>query len=329
MRQPYIDNIEQINKSGILDPGEKLYDYSYDFRVDAYDDFFENANHWLQRQAVAQQFPACFLYFRSDDTTNAFARSKPTHKRIAFTHGMIQSLYDYYHQQEDLLNSEEFSDAHKVLDRFNNPYWYALFQFWQMFITYHEYGHLVQRGRDAEVNYKEFNHINADNIMESHALELDADYLAASQVAVDILGICSDSGILTPNAGEIGTLCSVALASTFVFFMKTAGYYDGVYFLKNEHPHPYVRLMWVTNILLDTIAKSLPNITIDYKSCTERALEIADRLMEGDYKNPSQTFKQEMNIHYVPLMEHLEAVVKKIKSIKTLCYNLQDDQLPN
>ncbi|SFN21978.1 hypothetical protein SAMN05428949_1987 [Chitinophaga sp. YR627] len=329
MRQAYIDNIERIQKARILDQGEKPYDYSYDHRVDAYDDFFESADFWLQKQALAQGFPPCFIYFRSDDDVNAFAVSKPGFKRIAFTHGMIELIYDYYRQQEDLLNSAEFSDVHQALAQFGNPYWYTFFQLWQMFVIYHEYGHLVQKGKNAEINYREYNSGNVDNILESHALELDADFLAASELARNIMSAaCDQNGLLAIDETELSTLCSVALASTFIFFMKVAGQHPSVYFMDKEHPHPYVRLMWVTNILIDTIIKSISGIKLDPKTCTLKALEIADRIMDGDYKNPSQTFSQEMTIHYPDLLNHLTTIVQKMESMSTLCYNLHPDQLP-
>ena len=329
MRQPYVDNYERIEAAGILAADEKLYDYSDDERKDAYDDLFESANEFLQQQAKAQGFPPCFFYFRRDDSVNAFAISQKKYKRIAFTHGMVEALYDYFEQKEDLLQEAEFSDLHNVLAPYQNPYSYNFFQFWQMFTTYHEYAHLVQRGRNSEFSYAEFDSGKPGDILESHALELDADFLAASQLAINILEEMRDSaGNLKRDPGDLQVLCSIALASAFIFFMKTAGGLKGLYFQENEHPHPYVRIAFLSNIMLDTIQKNAPDLPFDSRACVNRALDIAEKIMDGDYKDPAQTFKAEFGKHFDPIINHLVGVVEKMKTMPNLCYNLPPDRLP-
>jgi hypothetical protein len=110
--------------------------------------------------------------------------------------------------------------------------------------------------------------------------------------------------------------------------MKTADHNEGLYYLKHEHPHQYVRIAWIANIILDTILKNEPSLQLNLRACINRSLEIVGKIMEGDLYDPTQSFKAEFTKNFNSILQYLETIVEKMKTMPTLCYNLPPDRLP-
>jgi hypothetical protein len=329
MTDAYAAMLDEMAKNGFL-KDEKPFDFSYHHLNEIFDQFLEFGDYFLQAQAKKHQYPPCYLYIVSDIGPNAYAVSTPDYKKIAFHSDAIELLYYYFTQKEAILEGEGLEDVQELLCPFNNPLSYAFFQYFQLYLFYHEYAHLVQRGSATKFSQMEFTGEAPEDVLESHARELDADWLSAAVLANHIYQRCADAeGQLKVDAAkELMGFTSIALTAIFCWFMKTAGYYENLYFMKHEHPHPYVRLVWISINMVHIISEAAPGISFNPVACVHRALDIAEILMEGDYKNPNSTFYTAFSQHLEEIIQHVQTVAAKIANMPELCQNKGNEYLP-
>ena len=184
MIETYGNVVLELYRKRII-PRGSAYDYSGNELEQYYDDFFTAGNDFLQEHAIKQNFPPSYFYFVDNDQTKAYSRSEPEFKIIGIYYPMVEKHFDFFQKKEHLLELPDFENIRAVLSGFNNPMFYSFFQYVQIFIIYHEYAHLIQRGRDATFSYldAEDGEAQGEDALESHAREQDADWLAANLIS--------------------------------------------------------------------------------------------------------------------------------------------------
>lgn len=189
---------------------------------------------------------------------------------------------------------------------------------------YHEYAHLVQR---SPINRADHSEDNASipspaEVPESHAREMDADWLATNIVALQLTGAFTDeeSRWIGGNGADLVTLASVALCSIFCFFVQAAQRYTDVYFGERVHPHPLIRIAFIAQYMGKVIRKNLPDsIEFDEARALRKALSLAERMLTPVYGDAVARLAEQLDRHYADIERYGNQIIDKALSMPGMC----------
>jgi hypothetical protein len=331
MTNAYVKMMDDLEAAGIRTMRDH-YDFSRDALDEEYDSFFEYSTTHMKKKEKDLGYPTCYLYIRNDPTINAYAASTPTYKIIGFHHGCFERLYSFFNSQEDLLNDPEYGTIKSLLARLGNDTIYSFFQYYMMFLYYHEFAHLVQGSRTKTTFYLQEYATKGQgctDILYCHAREMDSDWLACNACGIMVGQFFLDEQNNFNGTGEeLTTLATVALTAIFCYFLIAAGYNQEIYFEAEDHPHPFVRISYVAEFLAKVIAGNKPDsVKFDANSAVGSALELSERMLSSTFPNALPNFKQAFTENKHQIEEYVNKIIDRAIDTPELCMNQSHDIL--
>ena len=149
-----------------------------------------------------------------------------------------------------------------------------------------------------------------ESVAFQHVKEHDADWFGANQIAFHIKAFVQK---ITPvanlkNSDLLKDIASLSLAGIYMYFINRSNASMDLYFEEKCHPHPFVRLCYITKYLLDALSENLP-FSFDQQLVLTDAIKISELLMEEPNKNPVQ----EQSLKLLQSVQEIEEYIKKIR----------------
>jgi hypothetical protein len=194
--------------------------------------------------------------------------------------------------------SEKSSDLLNPINR-HIPIDFLMFQFMTLFTYYHELAHLNQLKAEENGVTALFERYNLKQGKDfdklSHAMEIDADMLAANLISNHVLQYWGKLPLGDRNTQTLEILITIALTSILLFFHEVGGGWHEMYFLEYDHPHEIIRAAYISEIIVNAITLNIQNdrITPNYKVCFQNALLLSDELtveIDDEPKEFGKTF---------------------------------------
>lgn len=289
-----------------------------------YDLFYDFANTHLQQRRAALGFPPSYLFFRNDFTVNAFARTMPNYKMIGINYGCIEIMYDFFDEKAPSFNGQDHASLHAVAAKIGNPLHVDFFQFFSLFVYYHEYAHLVQRAPLSNFDIDELNNtLTPEQVIQTHAYELDADWYSVSNVAMHMTQFFeNEAGEFEGTEQEVADMVAIGLAAILTYFVKSGGAFPVLYLAEKKHPHPFVRLSYCSVFLLDTLAPNLPDgFALNKTAIMHKAVSLAETMLTEDGVNPLEGFAGIFMQNSDAIEEHINNIIDYAVSDPNLCRN--------
>lgn len=159
-----------------------------------------------------------------------------------------------------------------------------------------------------------------------HAHELDADWVAASNMAIYLADLFKDDqGQFNDTPSDPSDLICIAAAAVLCFFIKSAGHHQDLYFMQNKHPHPYVRISYFMEFFMDTFTVNLPpDVTLNLKNITKKGVRTAEQMLKHDMGNPVMDFAAVFMEYSDQIEAHIHVIMEHAESLPELCRNRTD-----
>ncbi len=234
-------------------------------------------------------------------------------------------MFNIFENQKEILNKEEYQSLHVLISRTNNPTYITIYQLYTLFLYYHEYAHLVQQLSNAPSYLDEKSDFKVDKteILDNHCRELDADWLGSSNLALSIVQFMDDyNGRTQGSPEELADLVSMGIAAIYCFFLKAAGYYQELYLMEHRHPHPYIRIIYVTQFIIETLPGNLPpGFKLDKSTILRKGMKLAENLLTSDFGNPVINFAQAWAQSADEMEARISAIIDRAVDKPELCRN--------
>jgi hypothetical protein len=92
-------------------------------------------------------------------------------------------------------------------------------------------------------------------------LEFDADVKGAQFLAGSILDTWSNLPFVVKTDVNLKKLIVVSLVGALSFFIMVLDFpLTGIYYNEKTHPHPLIRMMWISKSLVDALKEQRPDI---------------------------------------------------------------------
>lgn len=330
MSPAYTTLVAALNQQNLV-LADDIYDTDTVQRLtDVYELFYDFANTHLQGRRAALGFPPSYLFFRNDISVNAFARTRATYKMIGINYGCIETIYDLFEERAPRFEDPAYSSLHALAARIGNPMHVCFFQFFSLFLYYHEYAHLVQRAPLATFDIDELNGNPAvEQVLRSHAYELDADWYAASNAAMHMTQYFeNEDGGFEGTEQEVADMISIGLAAILTYFIKSGGPFPVLYLAERSHPHPFVRLSYCAVFLLDTLAPNLPaNFELNQATILNKSALLAQIMLTENNINPLIGFAAIFMQNHDAIENHINNIIEYAVGDPHLCRNRPADQV--
>jgi hypothetical protein len=262
------------------------------------------------------------FYFSDSVDVNATAFPRENNFfRVTVNRGTVEEIYNLF-CNNNVLDDPQLKDYKKLDDYYRqSPYQtslnYITFDQCLFFIFFHELGHLVQFSKH-ESFYKGHSNLNAieeKNMtggmpfdIADHIMEIDADRQAANYLGGGIWGAWSKLPIEDRTDDKLKGLIVMSLVSVLSFFIMLVRFpKNGIYYYESTHPHPLVRLMWVSKIVVDVIEAHRPSAkNLNIMDETLRVLNIYSQ-----YNNLGDVYKNYVD----PYRKHADEIAKYLYSL--------------
>ena len=149
-----------------------------------------------------------------------------------------------------------------------------MFQVAIQFTYYHELAHLLQHSALLPAKLSEQYHADGFDPYK-HLLEFDADCHAANFIFFHIQQYFREFP-MAPDAKLAGNLIALYAAAIFIYFT----FLDGsgpIYYQAGSHPHPVIRIIYITNLITETAQRNLPELGLDQVRIIRDAFDLAER----------------------------------------------------
>lgn len=210
---------------------------------------------------------------------------------ILMTAAMQVHFYDHFYRNNNCFDTDQM-----LRERFEtifdiDPPGYIMYQTSIQFTYYHELAHLIQRSVFLPTKLHEKYEANAANYQEyQHLLEFDADCHAANMLTFHILQYVEEHPEMAGHAEVIHHIIALYAATIFIYFT----FLDGggpIYFKAGDHPHPVNRIIYITNMIVETARLNLGQIELDRVGIVREAFDISERFYRANnMANPIARF---------------------------------------
>lgn len=266
-----------------------------------------------------------FFYFTDSTEFNAYADLQNKTYIIGLNRGVIDDLSNFF------LSKNIFS-LHNELVKFldlDKKIWarkkvhlnYLMFQNFNQFLYYHELGHLIQFS-NSDSNKKDEKYLISSNNFDfkSHIDEIDADLHGANSIVFHIDDFFNKLEIeLQTNETLLNLLsCSVAaILSYFLFLVKDE---DSLYIKDSDHPHPIIRVLYITTTMLGCLKKQKKQIDFDENDIIKESIKICEFLfVESPDTMPKHKKILEENL--TEILEYIEEMFSEMQKYPYLVSN--------
>ena len=330
----YDDIIKELVDTKVIS-GKDVYDISLYSQPVLFDKFFKFCQKNLSEVCVdnGYKIAPARMYFTNDYSVNALAGRGQVYSVIKINMGVIHELNDLFYNN-DILDDPELSEykyfgefLENALDKTTAvPLSFLISQHGSLFTYYHELEHLIQFSQKGPFKnaktekYEKEDDEKFDPI--KHIEEFDSDQHGASNVAFHIhdLWIKSSEPDRTEETMKKLIIVSLVGIMGYIFFLwrtvNLAMYYD-----KYKHPHPLIRIAWISANIIDTIQKNVfPNLSQpEILDETMKILNVyLDRKGQGNIK---KRFRDPIKDDYANIIGYCHAVLEWSEKIPYLVIN--------
>lgn len=224
-----------------------------------YHDFFEFAHSNASGYGKVFALNSTLFYFENTGEIDAYSITFEEYNLIVITKVFWENLRDRVFESKNAFCV--FPDAieiNKTGAFFMEPIASA-FVFSTSFVFFHELGHILRKNGTKSESHekKEEKDLKPEEIILSHVDELDADESSGLMVSHQILSFWREFSEENQTKSKLETLVAMALIGYFILFSLLSGDHD-IYFTARRHPHPIVRIWYVSEVIfdhLDTVLK--------------------------------------------------------------------------
>lgn len=256
---------ELITNSVISD--KDVYDFSTYQYPSVFSNLFQFCQENLTERCADYNIQPAKFYFTNHFSTNAQASFSNGYYLIKVDMGGIHRRYELF-CKNDILNDSElayFKRFNTILRRESNVGLdHLMFQYSTLFTYYHELGHLIQFANRNEGNIiknEEYNQNNETNFnILNHIIEYDADQHAGNRIAFHVIYFWQSlikKNRTNYNLKNLIVAALVAIMGYICLLWKSSK--TTIYFNKNDHPHPLIRMFWIMATIVDTARINMPS----------------------------------------------------------------------
>ncbi|PWV47051.1 hypothetical protein [Chitinophaga sp. S165] len=278
--------------NGELTLDKPIYDYSANRQLhELYDTFYIAMDGHLQDRAQMLGWPPPVLLFVERPTVNAFASPGRNPKMIGINCGLVETMFTLFDGQQQVFDLPEFAEIGQVLASTGNEPSISILQFVLSFCYQHEYAHLLQLSPAVPFTVEERQGLPTPpaSVPVRHALEMDADHVAAHRVGWLLTGHFKDEHDNWQNgtSEQVTDLTAAAQAGIFCLMVHFAKKFPVIYYGELDHPHPLVRIAFIARYLPKIIRANVPDgIVLDDRAALTKAFRLAERLLLPTYGDP-------------------------------------------
>ena len=162
---------------------------------------------------------------------------------------------------------------------------YFMFQMVTLFIYYHELAHLNQykfKDLSNELTNEAYDLVEGERFNQiKHAMEIDADIFAATQVAHRIFDFWSKIPEQRRDTSQLSSMVSLVSAGIFLFWYSMQGGWTSLYFLDHTHPHVLMRTFCIFDCMTSVMhgAGNIAN-PLDREACQRDTFYIVSQLLK-------------------------------------------------
>ncbi|CAL2101855.1 conserved protein of unknown function [Tenacibaculum sp. 190130A14a] len=252
------------------------------------------------------------IIFRPYLNKNAGARFLNNIGLISINLGTIKWLYESFRENTSINDGE--IRFFKIIRRFiDTDLSELMYQASLHFTFYHELAHLIQKSDFVASNLEEEATAEEEFNELKHLLELDADEYSALCVSTHILQYAEKFFVLDKPITE-GFLILIIIP--IILYILSFGNVEEIYYSKNSHPHPTIRLTLVSLTICHYANQSLlatgKEFQVDHREILFRAVEISEEF-EKKYLD-SHTVETFKNL----LKENIEGVLDYVDKFNNL-----------
>ncbi len=232
----------------------------------------------------------------------------------------MEEIYDLFCNYHNVLDDPELVDYKNLRNLFEQysslpSLDHLIFQLSIFFVCFHELGHLVQFSNKELLNQTAVNamqeaymtSIKAFDI-EDHVMEIDADMRGARFLVDGVIDKWSKlpNDIKTEENLKKLIILSLVGASSFFIMVKKFPV-TGIYYYETTHPHPLIRLMWLSHIVVERMETHYPSLERD--DIIRETLRVLN--VYSKYKHLGDTYEN-----------YIDPYVKHAKDISDYLYSL-------
>lgn len=295
--------------------------FNYEFSPikEIYELFYTYCQEYLDLKSVELKVSPAKLYYSNDTSINASADKRNGYFLVSINCGTILHMHSFFLEKKEVFEKDEFKQYSKVLFKLGYQVQDFLTIVLYKFIFHHEVGHLVQKSEVENFSFPET--FTSDNIhsfdsFTHHILEFDADWLASCNISfltLDLIKEADDNNFTQINLENIITLTITGIIS---YFIKSNSRRE-LYFEKEKHPHNFIRLIYITELILPLIIHNT-NIQVNSNDILHNVLTLTTLLFENEDYNPIMDFTAIYSEHKNQIREYIEKIKQAVNNNSTL-----------
>lgn len=316
---------ELVDQAGL--PDVAIFDYEFSPYVDLFDQLFEFCReNLLIHEQQYQIAPARFFYENERNEVNACAMTMPGYSLIMITAALQVHFYDHLYRKNDCFDRDEvLGERYGAIFNEGDPPGYIMYQISTQFTYYHELAHLIQRSALLPTRLNEKYQANGAPYEEyKHILEFDADCHAANLMTFHILQYIERHPGMAGDQGVIQHLIALYAATIFIYFT----FLDGggpVYYKAGDHPHPVIRIIYITNLIVEAARMNLGQMELDRTGIVHHAFDMSERFYAANQMaNPIERFDTIFENEYDQIAEYIVFLSDEATKYPELCRNRVD-----
>ncbi len=305
--QNYELNTQELTNQVNIPP-EVIFAYEFSPYVDLFDHFFEFCRENLLMHE--QQFnisPSRFFYENERNNVNACAMSVQGYSLIMMTAAMQISLYDHFYRNNNCFDDDQILNERYVpiFDGIDPP-GYIMYQIGIQFTYYHELAHLIQRSILLPIKLNEkYTEPIGDYDRYRHLLEFDADCHATNFMFFHITDYINHHPGMAGDIEIIQHIIALYAATIFIYFT----FLDGggpIYYKSGDHPHPVIRIIYITNLIVETARSNFEQMAFDRVGIIREAFDTSERFYASNgMANPIERFDEIFEHDYPQITEYI------------------------
>lgn len=235
-------------------------------------DFTNNARNKLN---IELYFGVNFKY-----TFNASAKIKQNVAVIVLNRGLIEKLYSIIKTSMDLFLSENIAKMTIGKDE-NSELKSLLFKSCISYIYYHELAHVIQIleiEKDSTYNLQEKYIENKSYDIKNHIYEFDADMFGAMFCAFEIVKFVMDKNYKINTILLFNSLTAILFTNANILIEFSGNEFDEIYLKSNSHPHPFIRIVKISEQILGNISNNVKIQKPFFESALQRAANMVSQI---------------------------------------------------
>lgn len=235
-------------------------------------DFTNNARNKLN---IELYFGVNFKY-----TFNASAKIKQNVAVIVLNRGLIEKLYSIIKTSMDLFLSDNIAKMTIGKDE-NSELKSLLFKSCISYIYYHELAHVIQIleiEKDSTYNLQEKYIENKSYDIKNHIYEFDADMFGAMFCAFEIVKFVMDKNYKINTILLFNSLTAILFTNANILIEFSGNEFDEIYLKSNSHPHPFIRIVKISEQILGNISNNVKIQKPFFESALQRATNMVSQI---------------------------------------------------